>query len=78
MSRPVPPAQPSPVDAAPEVDARGRRRAREALLADRAAVARVRALRGLRVRPPSALPVLLGGDRRRLVLRTGLGDASED
>lgn len=77
MTRPRrdPAAVPEPRE---ELDPRSRRRAREALLADRAAVARVRALRGLRVRPPSALPVLLGGDRRRLVLRTGLGDASED
>ena len=63
-------------DRAVEEAARSRRRAREALLADRAEVARARALRGLRVRPPAALPVLLGGDRRRLVLRTGLGDCS--
>jgi hypothetical protein len=37
--------------------ARERRRAREALLADRAAAARVRAQRRVGLRPPSALPV---------------------
>jgi hypothetical protein len=51
-----------------------KQRAREALLADRAAVARSRVLRGVRVRPPASLPVIVA-NRRRVELRTGLGAA---